>query len=163
MADAIAIRRITAAELPIVQQLAEEIWPHAFEGVIERHQIEMMLDDIYALETLQNDMAALGHVYWIARDGHEDCGFVSAYKTGDTTWIKKLYILPAKQGKGIGRALIATAIEHFAPSRALSLNVNTGNSRAIEFYKKYGFEIEKEVPVRMGPFDFTDYVMTKVL
>ena len=56
-----------------------------------------------------------------------------------------------------------TATAFFAPQRALSLNVNTGNARAIEFYKRYGFAVEKEVPVRMGPFDFTDYVMTKVL
>jgi ribosomal protein S18 acetylase RimI-like enzyme len=163
MDDAITIRRITADELPIVQQLAEEIWPHAFAGVIERHQIEIMLGDIYALETLENDMTASGHVFWIARHHNTDSGFVAAYKAGDTTWIKKLYILPAKQGLGLGRALIETAMAHFAPSRALSLNVNNGNLRAIDFYRKYGFEVEAEVPVKMGPFDFTDFVMTKVL
>ena len=75
-------------------------------------------------------MSALGHVFWIARHGHTDAGFISAYKEGDTTWIKKLYILPEKQGLGIGKA---------------------------------GFVVDKEVPVRMGPFEFTDYVMTKAL
>lgn len=163
MADAITIRRIGVGELPIVQQLAEEIWPHAFDGVIQRHQIEIMLGDIYAPEALENDMTGLGHVFWIARHEHQDSGFVSAFKAGDTTWIKKLYILPGKQGRGLGRALMDTAAAHFAPSRALSLNVNNGNSRAIAFYKHAGFTVEKEVPVRMGPFDFTDFVMTKVL
>lgn len=163
MAQPISIRRIGHGELPIVQQIAEDTWPTAFAGVIERHQIEIMLEDIYALETLQNDMDELGHVYRVARHDNQDSGFVSAYKAGDTTWIKKLYILPAKQGQGIGRALMEQATAHFAPSRALSLNVNTGNTKAIDFYKKYGFAVEKEVPVRMGPFDFTDYVMTKVL
>jgi len=163
MADPIAIRRITADELPIVQRIANDTWPTAFDGVIKRHQIEMMLDDIYALETLQNDMDALGHVFWVARHGHTDAGFVSAFKVDDVTWIKKLYILPAMQGVGLGRALMGTAQKYFAPQRALSLNVNTGNAKAIAFYKKYGFEIEKEVPVMMGPFEFTDYVMTKVL
>jgi ribosomal protein S18 acetylase RimI-like enzyme len=163
MADALAIRRITAAELPIVQQLAEETWPHAFAGVIERHQIEMMLEDIYALDSLEHEMSALGHVFWIARHGHTDAGFISAYKDGETTWIKKLYILPDKQGLGIGTALMSHAAAHFAPSRALSLNVNSGNTRAIAFYKHAGFVVDKEVPVKMGPFDFTDYVMTKEL
>jgi len=163
MSDPIDIRRIAADELPVVQQLAEDTWPFAFEGVIARHQIEIMLGDIYALESLENDMSALGHVYWVARHVHEDSGFISAFKVDDTTWIKKLYILPAKQGQGIGKALMAVAVAHFAPSRALSLNVNTGNTRAIDFYKYNGFAVEKEVPVKMGPFDFTDYVMTKVL
>ena len=42
------------------------------------------------------------------------------------------------------------------------LVVDNANA-AIDFYKKYGFVIEKEVPVKMGPFDFKDFVMTKVL
>ncbi len=158
----VAVRRIEADELDIVQQLAERIWPDAFDGVIERHQIEIMLGDIYALESLEQEMAE-GHVFWIARHGNEDAAFVSSYKAGDVIWIKKLYVLPEKQGSGLGRALIATATAHFAPARALSLNVNNGNAKAIAFYKKYGFEIEKEVPVKMGPFDFSDYVMTKLL
>ena len=29
--------------------------------------------------------------------------------------------------------------------------------------KHAGFVVDKEVPVRMGPFEFTDYVMTKAL
>ena len=163
MTDPVAIRRITADELPIVQAIANETWPTAFAGVIERHKIEMMLEDIYDLDKLRNDMDALGHVYWIARHHGEDAGFISSFKDDDVTWIKKLYILPSKQGLGIGRTLIGTARDHFAPQRALSLNVNNGNARAISFYKKYGFTVEKEVPVTMGPFDFTDYVMTKVL
>ena len=56
MADAITIRRIGVEELPIIQQLAEEIWPHAFDGVIQRHQIEIMLGDIYATEALENEI-----------------------------------------------------------------------------------------------------------
>jgi ribosomal protein S18 acetylase RimI-like enzyme len=163
MAEPIAIRRIAVDELPIVQWIANETWPTAFAGVIERHQIEIMLNDIYDLDTLQNDMEALGHVYWVARYGHEDAGFISSFKSDDVTWIKKLYILPSRQGLGIGRALMGTAKDHFAPQRALSLNVNNGNTPAIDFYKKYGFAVEKAVPVKMGPFDFTDYVMTKVL
>jgi ribosomal protein S18 acetylase RimI-like enzyme len=163
MSDPIAIRRIAADELPIVQQIANDTWPTAFAGVIERHQIEIMLGDIYDLDMLQNDMDALGHVFWVARYGHQDAGFVSSYKEDDVTWIKKLYILPSRQGLGIGRALMGTAKAVFAPQRALSLNVNNGNVKAIEFYKKYGFAVEREVPVKMGPFDFTDFVMTKVL
>lgn len=163
MTQDIAIRRIGADELGIVKDLADRIWPHAFAGVIERHQIEIMLGDIYALEALEDEMATLGHVFWIARHGGEDSAFVSAFKRDDVTWIKKLYVLPEKQGLGLGRGLIKTAADHFAPSRALSLNVNNGNQRAIAFYEKFGFAIAEEVPVKMGPFDFTDFIMTKVL
>lgn len=157
------IRCITADELPVVRDLAARIWPHAYAGVIAPDQIEIMLRDIYALEALEDELTAQGHIFWIARHDGEDAAFASAFRRDGTVWIKKLYVLPEKQGHGLGRALIEAAVAHFTPSRALSLYVNNGNRRAIAFYERYGFSIEKSVPVRMGPFDFTDHVMTKTL
>ena len=43
----------------------------------------------------------------------------------------------------------------------MALFVNDGNARAIAFYRSQGFEVESHVPVQMGPFRFTDYVMVK--
>ncbi|OYW83062.1 MAG: hypothetical protein B7Z26_01610 [Asticcacaulis sp. 32-58-5] len=162
------IRRIEADELYIVQSLAQRIWPNSYDGVIAPHQIDAMLAEIYALDTLEQDMEALGHVFWIisyAVPGEPpvDTGFASAYKDGSTLWIKKLYILPEYQGLGLGKALMHNALEHFAPATHLSLYVNKGNEKAIDYYKYNGLQVITEVPVRMGPFDFTDYIMTKAL
>jgi ribosomal protein S18 acetylase RimI-like enzyme len=157
-----SIHPIDQAELPRVAELAARIWPEAFAGILPAERIPGMVAEIYALDTLAADMAERGHQYWLAADGQgRDLGFASAYRSEGRVWIKKLYLLAEARGLGLGKALIATARTHFGPDLPVALYVNDGNAPAIAFYRSQGFEIERHVPVRMGPYDFTDYVMVK--
>lgn len=156
-----AITPIDAADLPRVTDLAHRIRPEAFAGILPADRIPGMLAEIYALDTLAADIAERDHQYWLATvDGH-DVGFASAYRADGRVWIKKLYLLAETRGLGIGKALIATARAHFGLDLPVALYVNDGNASAIAFYRAQGFVVEKHVPVRMGPYDFTDYVMLK--
>ena len=115
-------------------------------------------------------MVRQGHVFWIVRFGDLDVGYASAYKDGDRLWLKKLYVRDDHRGLGLGKALIETALEHFhadrissSPPMELALYVNKDNTPAINYYLRSGFQVEAEVPVQMGPYGFTDYIMQKVL
>ncbi len=152
---------IGTGELPRVADLAHRIWPEAFAGILPAERIPGMLAEIYALETLAADMAERDHRYWLARRDTVDVGFASAYRAEGRVWIKKLYLLAEARGLGLGKALIAAARADLGPGLPVALYVNDGNAPAIAFYRSQGFEIEKRVPVRMGPYDFTDYVMLK--
>lgn len=157
------ITHIGNADLHRIATLARRIWPEAFAGILPADQIPAMLDEIYAIDTLRADIALRGHVYWIALiDGH-DAGYLSAYREADRLWIKKIYVDAACRGRGIGRHLLDKAQAHFAPIGSVALNVNDGNTAAIGFYQAQGFAIEAHVPVRMGPFDFHDYIMARQL
>ncbi len=148
------------SDLPRVVDLARRIWPEAFAGILPADRIPGMLDEIYALDTLAADIAERGHQYWLAAAGR-DLGYASAYRADGRVWIKKLYLLPETRGLGLGKALIATARAHFGPDLPVALYVNDGNVPAIAFYRSQGFEIEQHVPVQMGPYEFTDYVMVR--
>lgn len=148
-------------DLPRVTTLAHRIWPEAFAGILPAERIPGMLAEIYGPETLLADVAERGHQYWLAADGSRDLGFASAYRAEGRVWIKKLYLLAEARGLGLGKALIATARSHFGRELPVALYVNDGNGPAIAFYRSQGFEIERHVPVRMGPYEFTDYVMLK--
>jgi len=152
---------IGVAELPRVADLADRIWPEAFAGVLPAERIPGMLAEIYALDTLAADITERGHQYWLATLDGRDVGFASAYRADGRVWIKKLYLLAETRGLGFGKALVAAARTHFGPDLPVALYVNDGNAKAIAFYRSQGFEIEKHVPVRMGPYDFHDYVMVK--
>ena len=78
-------------------------------------------------------------------------------------WIKKLYVLSQIRGLGLGKRLIEAAVAAFPGAASVGLYVNNGNAPAIGFYRSRGFAVEDEVPVRMGPFDFTDLVMARPL
>ncbi|MBK8084443.1 MAG: GNAT family N-acetyltransferase [Devosia sp.] len=152
---------IGAADLFRVADLAQRIWPEAFAGILPAERIPGMLAEIYAPETLAADIAERGHQYWLARRAGADVGFASAYRADGRVWVKKLYLLAEARGLGLGKALIATARAHCGPDLPVALYVNDGNAPAIAFYRSQGFEIERHEPVRMGPYDFTDYVMLK--
>ena len=156
-----SIRAASIADLPRVRDLAYRIWPEAFSGVLPPDRIGPMLDEIYALDTLEADIAERGHRYWLAGIGDADLGYGSAYRADGRVWIKKLYLLAESRGLGLGKGLIAAAREHFGLDLPVALFVNDGNARAIAFYRSQGFEVESHVPVQMGPFSFTDYVMVK--
>jgi ribosomal protein S18 acetylase RimI-like enzyme len=156
-----SIRPATLADLPRVRELAYRIWPEAFAGVLPADRIGPMLDEIYALDTLRADIAERGHSYWLAGTADADLGFASAYRADGRVWIKKLYLLAESRGLGLGKELIASARAHLGAELPVALFVNDGNARAIGFYRSQGFEVESHVPVQMGPFQFTDYVMVK--
>ena len=152
---------IGADDLPRVADLAYRIWPEAFAGVLPADRVPGMLAEIYALETLAADILEHRHQYWLATIAGRDVGFASAYTADGRVWIKKLYLLAETRGLGIGKALIATARAHFGQHLPVALYVNDGNAAAIAFYRAQGFEVEKHVPVQMGPYQFHDYVMLR--
>ncbi len=152
---------IGVAELSRVADLANRIWPEAFAGILPAERIPGMLAEIYAPDTLAADITERGHQYWLATLDGRDVGFASAYRADGRVWIKKLYLLAETRGLGLGKALIAAARTHFGPDLPVALYVNDGNAKAIAFYRSQGFEIEKHALVRMGPYDFHDYVMLK--
>lgn len=159
----IAIIPAGPGDLPRIEAMARIIWPEAFAGILPADRIGPMLDAIYAQPTLSADIAVRGHDYCIATVDGADAGFVSAYREGGRLWIKKLYLFRWARGLGLGKRLIATAMERHPGSTELALYVNNGNAPAIAFYRSQGFDVEAEVPVRMGPFDFTDFIMVRPL
>ena len=167
MAIAPQIRRIGVDELEIVRELALIIWPKCYRNIIAPDRVDAMLAVLYDTEALEREMIDHGHVFWVARYGDMDVGYASAYRDGDRLWLKKLYVRDDHRGLGLGKALIDEALAHFTRTdmnaRELALYVNRDNTPAINYYLRSGFQVEAEVPVTMGPYDFTDYVMQKVL
>lgn len=152
----------------IIQALAHSIWPPTFREILTDDQIEYMLDMMYSVSSLEKQMEELCHHYLLVEEDGEYLGFVSyeiGYRSYSTTKIHKIYVLPSTQGKGIGRFLIDT-VEKIARknnNRNLTLNVNRFN-KAIDFYKKVGFEIIGNEDIDIGNgFLMEDYIMSKQL
>lgn len=156
------IRALSAADIPLVTALAYRIWPVAYGAILSPEQIANILARIYTPDNLLAEMEA-GHRFWAAYDGDTALGFASGYRDGDAVWVKKLYVLPDMQGKGIGRAFVETIRDAFGPARELRLLVNDQNSAAQAAYERFGFRRAATIPVRMGDFAFTDYLYVKAL
>ncbi|WP_443748230.1 GNAT family N-acetyltransferase [Asticcacaulis solisilvae] len=156
------IRKISAGELEVVRELALAIWPGCYRNIIGPDRVDAMLAVLYATDALEKEMVEEGHVFWVARFADRDVGYASAYRDGERLWLKKLYVRDDHRGHGIGKALTEAALDYFAAgARQLVLYVNRDNTPAIDYYLRSGFTIAAEVPVTMGPYDFTDYMMQR--
>lgn len=156
------IRPLALADMPLVRALARRIWPAAYAGILTPAQIENLLMRIYDVGSLEKEWAD-GHRFWVAWDGGVAVGYASGYREGAAIWLKKLYVLPDCQGRGVGRALMQSVIDAFVPAEEIRLLVNSGNHAAQKFYARCGFAFAGEVPVQMGDFNFTDYVYVKAI
>lgn len=70
---------------------------------------------------------------WVACLGETPVGFISLLDC----FIGGLFVAPSQQGHGIGRALVAYALNL---KSELQLEVYTANTQAASFYEKLGFE-----------------------
>jgi len=156
------IRLATTDDLITVQQLAHAIWPHAYDGIVAPEQLSYMLNMIYSIPSLQDQLQKQHHTFLIVEDNDQAVGFASYSPMEEGVYkLHKLYVLPVTQGKGLGKSMIDFIIDSIRPqgAKALRLNVNRYN-KARFFYEKLGFTVIKEEDIDIGNNYFMiDYVM----
>lgn len=159
-------RRATEQDLALIREIAEKAWWPAYQNIISDEQIRFMLEDMYSLESLKEQMIS-GVEFVIVEAENKPIGFAGySLNEADTQVFKlhKLYILPASQGSGTGKKLIAhiSGIAKNKGGKILELNVNRANP-AHSFYSKIGFDIHQIVDIKYHHFMLNDYVMRKNL
>ena len=162
----IEILEATAFHLPIIRSIAYRTWPETFGSILTPDQIMYMLEQMYSIDSLEDQIQNKGHQFILAKTGLDYLGFSSIepnYAAQSQTKIHKIYILPEAQGKGIGKALFAEITKKAlqAGNKKLLLNVNR-NNKATHFYQNMGFSIVNTEDIDIGNGYFmNDYVMEK--
>lgn len=163
-----AIRPASRADIPRVAALARNVWNAHYPGIISRAQIDYMLDRGYAFDALAKFVDGPDAGIDLAYVDDVLCGFCAWMLVAPTEELRidKLYIDVARQRAGIGGALIEAAVRHAQERRvrALVLNVNKNNERAIAAYGKHGFSVREAVVIDIGGgFVMDDYVMQRTV
>jgi ribosomal protein S18 acetylase RimI-like enzyme len=165
------IRTASVEDVPVIHKLAHAIWPVAYKDILTSAQLKYMLDLIYAPHQLIRQIEKLGHRFIVIDDDYygsiAPVGFASwsLKSPSDPTIFKlhKLYVLPAKKGKGCGKFMLdhIMAIIKKQGASVLELNVNRNNDAQL-FYHKMGFSIKGEEDIDIGKGYFmNDYVMER--
>lgn len=159
----IEIVQLSKDDILIVNQLAHDIWPDTFKDILTKEQIDYMLDWMYNVPTLEEQVQT-GHLYYLIKEHGIAKGFVGLepnYPDVDMLRIHKIYILPNAQGKGLGRELLTKAMDvaFDLGIHTLHLNVNRFN-KSVDFYKHVGFKIIGEENIDIGKdYLMEDYIM----
>jgi len=160
MQNSINLKNATVEDIPLIQSIAEQTWRPTYGHILTEEQTLFMLDMMYSSESLTRQFET--NTFIFAYEDETPLGFAGFEPKDDAVMkLHKLYMLPAAQGKGIGKLLIQE-VAKYAKQQGLKfvhLNVNR-NNKAIGFYEKQGFKIIKEEDINIGnDYWMNDYVM----
>ena len=155
--------KANSEHIPVIIDLTKKIWPVAYGEILSKAQLDYMIDKFYN-ETALRELMKKDHVFYLAQDDKDNyVGFVSYEINSEPnkTKIHKIYVLPEKQGTGLGRLFFELVKEKAIENHqcAIFLNVNKYNN-AVHFYTKLGFTKVKDEVIDIGNgYVMDDYVM----
>ena len=163
MDETLSIRPADLDDINTIGFLAQQIWPDAYREILSPEQLRYMLKLFYSPKSLRKQMVGEHHRFLILEQADEPIGFAS-WSTTDTPGtykLHKIYVLPGRQGKGLGRTLLQFIFETIRPEGAtrLRLNVNRHN-KARQFYERVGFAVVGEEDIDIGHgYYMNDFIM----
>jgi ribosomal protein S18 acetylase RimI-like enzyme len=167
--DAPAIRPATSSDVPALSELARRTWSDAFgsglspddEAVeLEQARSEAYFADALGKQTIliaEGDGRLLGYVQF----GDVEIPEVDV-RPGDRG-LHRLYVETEVQGRGLGRRLIAAALEHprLAEASRIFVQVWERNERAVRLYESLGFHTVGTTRFAIGSEPMEDLVMLR--
>lgn len=158
------IRKARIDDCGLINQMAGEVFPATYQEILSPGQLDYMMDWMYPPENIRKQMEEEGHVYFIAYEGDEPCGYVSVQQQEENVFhLQKIYVLPHFQGAHCGSFLFREAVRYIKevhPEPCLmELNVNR-NNKALLFYERMGMRKlrEGDFPIGNGYY-MNDYIM----
>lgn len=150
----------TDTELKELALLAHRIWNDHYPTIIGHKQVDFMLERMYSLESLKDQIYNNNNIFICAFLRSEMVGFISYSKTNEDDYIiHKLYVNTKLHKRGIGRSLFSHVFGNME-FNTIRLTVNRQNYTAINFYFRIGFIIEKIIDIDIGEgFFMNDFVM----
>lgn len=139
------IRHATPADAEALARLHTRVWRETYRDLAPPTAFAA-LDEARRLPHWQAALARPApYTAWLAEGPDGPTGLVSAGPPGDTAFggrgeIRHLYVDPAAQGRGLGRALLRVAGAHLlaAGFPGFALAVVAGNAPARAFYARLG-------------------------
>lgn len=162
------IRAATPDDITAIRTIAHAAWPVAYGAILSPAQLAYMLERMYSVAALTEQMTGKKHAFLLAEEQGTAVGFASFsvhHEGRPLTRLHKLYLLPGHKGTGAGKALLEHVAEagRAAGDGTLQLNVNRHNP-SVGFYRHQGFTAVREEVLDIGSgYVMDDLVMERPL
>jgi len=127
------IRECAAGDAERIHLIVNEA-AQAYKGVIPD---DCWHEPYMPLEELRREMREMTFFGWDTGDGLN--GVMGYQPLGDVTLVRHAYVLPERQGEGIGGRLLAH-LKGMSTGRLL-VGTWTANAGAVRFYERHGFRL----------------------
>jgi len=142
--DEIVVREVRVGELEVVKAINERVLPENYP-LSFYYSIATEWGDIFLVAELD------GRIVGYIMNRVENHFSVKSFRPGIVRkgHILSIAVLPEFQGRGIGSALLVEGMKRMRENHRVDsvyLEVRVSNIRAINFYRKFGFEIRNVIP-----------------
>ena len=149
----VIVRPASAADVPAIADVCARATRQAYTGLVTDDYVRRVIGHWYGLERLHREIAPTPS--WFGFDvadlegGIAGVGGCGRTDDAQTCELFTLYVEPAHQRRGVGRALVARAAAHARAASAsrLKVAVMPGNDNAIRFYLACGFTSAGQRPI----------------
>ncbi len=150
----IVVRPWEKSDLASVRRITWESWMSTYLSFIPETDLKSYFDIYYTEESLLGMFDDPSMVGFIAEMEGQVAGYVRLFfnRGEHRLYVSSLYFLPEFEGRGMGRRLLEAAAGD-ATEKGLDelwIGVMVKNKRALEFYKRMGFQFVLEEPFTMG-------------
>lgn len=166
------IRRATPADAETLSALAGATFTEAFGRLYPADDLAAFLEDAYGLEKTRADLADPATAHWLVEAGGRAVGHAQAGPcdlphpevTSGCGELKRLYILRAHQGGGIGWRLLGETLAWLEGRgcRRLWIGVWSRNLGAQRFYARAGFEKVGEYEFPVGRVRDREFILSRL-
>ncbi|MDO1447781.1 N-acetyltransferase [Rhodocytophaga aerolata] len=174
-AEGIHIRQATEKDASLLLDLSAQTFNQAFGNQNSCDNMTAYMASAFTQDQILEEIKSPSSIFLMAYiAGYETPVGYTKLRTGKTPKelkgakaleIHRIYVLQEMIGHGVGKALMerCLAIAQREKYEVIWLGVWENNTRAIEFYKKWGFKKFSSHIFRLGTEDQTDYLMKKEL
>jgi ribosomal protein S18 acetylase RimI-like enzyme len=135
------IKPIALETVPQLKRLLHAVWSITYRDTLGQPLIDELSGDLHADEKLNGEIVDYSKLSLGAFVGDKLIGHVMVvFEEPDNIYVGRLYVDPAFQSKGVGRALMGAAEAGFEGATTATLEVFETSKGAIEFYKKMGYQ-----------------------
>ena len=163
------IRKANTNDAKILSELCAKTFYDTFRPFHSEEDIQQYIKKAYALEMITENLTKENIQYFIAFDEEKHVGYSKLIKnvtheklpTEKNIELEKIYVLKEYLDKKVGKELMLEAISYSKQNgfETLFLGVWQENHRAVNFYKKFGFENFTTRTFQLGKTLCDDFMM----
>ncbi len=169
----ITVRIATKKDAEFIADMSRRTFYETFAVENTKEDMDKFMNEQFTREALIKEVGAKDNIFLLAFDEEQPVGYARIREnnnppslgTANAIEIARIYAATNTIGKGIGKALMQKCIEIAkAGNREIAwLGVWEKNQRAIDFYKKWGFEKFADHDFILGNDVQKDWLMKKKL
>lgn len=147
------IRKWIKSDFNSVQNVLKISWYSAY-NFIPQKDLDSYLKEIYSINNLENLFNSKNVICYVAEIDNLVCGWLKLTidKLENKFYLSSIYVLPQFQSFKIGTNFFEIAKNEAIKNsfNEIYVGVMTQNVKALNWYKKLGFEFFKEEPFNIG-------------